>query len=139
MAAATQDLNADENSCAAWIGRFLKARGIDSRIFDSTFSDLDALESYLKTERPPVVGIYSNLMTRSRVQPIHPDHGRWLRRMSTSRTETPRSISVAACAWASASGFPHHILGKICPHCAKRYDSEATFCGHDGSELVSVN
>src|ERR1700686_533196 len=28
----TQDLNADEQSCAAWIGRFLKARGID-RIF----------------------------------------------------------------------------------------------------------
>ncbi|HJZ30382.1 MAG TPA: thiamine pyrophosphate-binding protein [Hyphomicrobiaceae bacterium] len=27
-----QDLNADENSCAAWIARFLKARGID-RIF----------------------------------------------------------------------------------------------------------
>jgi len=28
----TQDLNADENSCAAWIARFLKTRGID-RIF----------------------------------------------------------------------------------------------------------
>ncbi len=28
----TQDLNADEHSCAAWIARFLKARGID-RIF----------------------------------------------------------------------------------------------------------
>ncbi len=28
----TQDLNADEQSCAAWIARFLKARGID-RIF----------------------------------------------------------------------------------------------------------
>ncbi len=28
----TQDLNADERSCAAWIARFLKARGID-RIF----------------------------------------------------------------------------------------------------------
>jgi len=29
---ATQDLNADENSCAAWIARFLKARHID-RVF----------------------------------------------------------------------------------------------------------
>jgi len=28
----TQDLNVDENSCAAWIARFLKARGID-RVF----------------------------------------------------------------------------------------------------------
>jgi acetolactate synthase-1/2/3 large subunit len=31
-AAKVQDLNADEHSCAAWIGRFLKLRGID-RIF----------------------------------------------------------------------------------------------------------
>ncbi len=30
--AATQDLNADTLACAAWIARFLKARGID-RIF----------------------------------------------------------------------------------------------------------
>src|ERR1700760_1761088 len=30
--AATQDLNADTQSCAAWIARFLKARGVD-RIF----------------------------------------------------------------------------------------------------------
>ncbi|MCC6947560.1 MAG: thiamine pyrophosphate-binding protein [Bradyrhizobiaceae bacterium] len=29
---ASQDLNADENSCAAWVARFLRARGID-RIF----------------------------------------------------------------------------------------------------------
>ena len=29
---ATQDLNADALSCAAWMARFLKARGID-RIF----------------------------------------------------------------------------------------------------------
>ncbi|MGH6741486.1 MAG: thiamine pyrophosphate-binding protein, partial [Bradyrhizobium sp.] len=28
----TQDLNRDENACAAWIARFLKARGID-RVF----------------------------------------------------------------------------------------------------------
>src|SRR5215471_6491903 len=50
-----------------YINSHLKARGLDSRIFDSTFSRLDALENYLRTERPPVVGIYSNLMTRSRV------------------------------------------------------------------------
>jgi hypothetical protein len=29
--------------------------------------------------------------------------------------------------------------GKICPVCAARYDLEATFCGRDGSELVTVN
>jgi acetolactate synthase I/II/III large subunit len=32
MATSAEDLNADRNSCAAWIARFLKARGVD-RIF----------------------------------------------------------------------------------------------------------
>jgi acetolactate synthase-1/2/3 large subunit len=32
MAMTTQDLNADHHSCAAWIARFLKERGVD-RIF----------------------------------------------------------------------------------------------------------
>ena len=30
-------------------------------------------------------------------------------------------------------------LGKICPICSRRFESDATFCGRDGSELVSVN
>jgi hypothetical protein len=30
-------------------------------------------------------------------------------------------------------------MGKICPHCSRRYESDATFCGRDGSSLVSVN
>ena len=29
--------------------------------------------------------------------------------------------------------------GKICPVCAAKYGLEATFCGKDGSELVTVN
>jgi hypothetical protein len=29
--------------------------------------------------------------------------------------------------------------GKICPTCGERYESEATFCGKDGTELVPVN
>jgi predicted amidophosphoribosyltransferase len=31
------------------------------------------------------------------------------------------------------------LMGKICPHCSRRYESDATFCGRDGSALVSVN
>jgi predicted amidophosphoribosyltransferase len=31
------------------------------------------------------------------------------------------------------------LLGKICPHCSRRYENDATFCGRDGSALVSVN
>jgi len=30
-------------------------------------------------------------------------------------------------------------MGKICPHCSRRYESDATFCGRDGAALVSVN
>lgn len=29
--------------------------------------------------------------------------------------------------------------GKICPSCARRYDTEALVCGRDGTALVSVN
>ena len=31
------------------------------------------------------------------------------------------------------------MMGKICPHCSRRYESDATFCGRDGASLVSVN
>ena len=30
-------------------------------------------------------------------------------------------------------------MGNICPHCSRRYESDATFCGRDGAALVSVN
>jgi hypothetical protein len=40
----------------------------------------------------------------------------------------------------SAGGAVHfHGDGKICPVCAAKYDLEASFCGRDGSELVTVN
>lgn len=32
-----------------------------------------------------------------------------------------------------------HGDGKICPLCAAKYDLAASFCGHDGAELVAVN
>src|SRR5215216_3314299 len=50
-----------------YINSHLKAHGLDSRVFDTTFARLGDLEAYLARERPPVVGVYSNLMTRSRV------------------------------------------------------------------------
>ena len=36
-------------------------------------------------------------------------------------------------------GIDIELMGKICPHCSRRYESDATFCGRDGSALVSVN
>ena len=50
-----------------YVNSHLKARGVASQIFDTTFARSDELEAYLARERPPVVGIYSNLMTRSNV------------------------------------------------------------------------
>ena len=50
-----------------YVNSHLKAHGVDAHLFDTTFARFDALETYLRTERPPVVGIYSNLMTRTNV------------------------------------------------------------------------
>ncbi len=50
-----------------YLNSHLKARGVASTIFDSTFARFDELESHLRRERPPIVGIYSNLMTRATV------------------------------------------------------------------------
>src|SRR5579859_2777243 len=50
-----------------YVNSHLNARGVESKIFDSTFSRFDELHTYLHTHKPPVVGIYSNLMTRTNV------------------------------------------------------------------------
>jgi radical SAM superfamily enzyme YgiQ (UPF0313 family) len=50
-----------------YVNSHLKARGIASQIFDTTFARFDELETYLQRERPPIVGVYSNLMTRTNV------------------------------------------------------------------------
>jgi anaerobic magnesium-protoporphyrin IX monomethyl ester cyclase len=49
-----------------YISSHLKQRGFDVEVFDTTFSSYDRLREYLQQERPPVVGIYCNLMTRPR-------------------------------------------------------------------------
>src|SRR5205823_10043109 len=53
-----------------YISSHLKARGFATELFDTTFARPDELDAYLRRERPPVVGIYSNLMTRQNVLPI---------------------------------------------------------------------
>jgi radical SAM superfamily enzyme YgiQ (UPF0313 family) len=50
-----------------YISSHLKAQGIATHLLDTTFSRMDEVQSYLERERPPVVGVYSNLMTRSKV------------------------------------------------------------------------
>src|SRR5919206_4235288 len=50
-----------------YVSSHLKARGFDVSVFDTTFARPAELQSYLRKERPPAVGIYSNLMTRREV------------------------------------------------------------------------
>ena len=43
----------------------LRENGFDVDVFDTTFSSRTALFQHLRTERPSVLGIYANLMTRA--------------------------------------------------------------------------
>jgi len=49
------------------ISAYLKARGFRVGVFDTTFRSFFDFTEVLERDRPPVVGIYANLMTRSRV------------------------------------------------------------------------
>jgi anaerobic magnesium-protoporphyrin IX monomethyl ester cyclase len=53
-----------------YICSHLRKKGFDVEVFDSTFSSLQELVKHLQTERPSVLGIYANLMTRKRVVEI---------------------------------------------------------------------
>jgi radical SAM superfamily enzyme YgiQ (UPF0313 family) len=48
----------------------LRRQGFDVDVFDTTFSNREALFQHLRTETPSVVGIYANLMTRGNVVEI---------------------------------------------------------------------
>ena len=50
-----------------YITSHLKSKGFDVRVFDSTFSSWAAYEQYMRHERPPVAGFYTNLMSRPKV------------------------------------------------------------------------
>lgn len=50
-----------------YISSYLKHRGFDVGIFDSTFQSLADFEALVRTQRPPVVGIYTNMMTKRNV------------------------------------------------------------------------
>jgi anaerobic magnesium-protoporphyrin IX monomethyl ester cyclase len=48
----------------------LRMQGFDVDVFDTTFSNREALFNHLRTETPSVIGIYANLMTRGNVVEI---------------------------------------------------------------------
>src|SRR5438067_3526935 len=53
-----------------YISSHLKARGFSVELFDTTFSSKEEFRRYVEERRPPVVGIYTNLMTKLNVLPM---------------------------------------------------------------------
>jgi len=53
-----------------YLSSHLRARGFDVEIYDSTFGSRQELLRLIEAEKPPVVGIYGNLMTRGNVLAI---------------------------------------------------------------------
>lgn len=47
-----------------YLSSYLKSRGFDVRVFDSTFSSLETFGILIARDRPSIVGIYTNLMTK---------------------------------------------------------------------------
>jgi radical SAM superfamily enzyme YgiQ (UPF0313 family) len=50
-----------------YLSAYLKRAGYDAGVHDSTFANLGAFAARVERERPPVVGIYANLMTKFNV------------------------------------------------------------------------
>lgn len=53
-----------------YISSYLKEHAIDNYVFDSTFSSFDNLIDSIKEEKPDIIGIYTNLMTKLNVLKI---------------------------------------------------------------------
>ena len=53
-----------------YISAYLKRRGFDVGVFDATFSSRDEFAAVLARERPPVVGIYCNLLSKLNALPM---------------------------------------------------------------------
>lgn len=50
-----------------FISGYLKKQGFDVGVFDSTFSSMDLFRARITQEKPSVVGIYTNMMTKRNV------------------------------------------------------------------------
>jgi radical SAM superfamily enzyme YgiQ (UPF0313 family) len=50
-----------------YISAYLEEKGIDNEVFDTTFSDFEALKAYILLHKPHYLAIYVNLMTKLNV------------------------------------------------------------------------
>lgn len=53
-----------------YICAYLRSKGFSVDVFDTTFSTMEELARHLQTEKPSLLGIYANLMTRKKVVDI---------------------------------------------------------------------
>ncbi|MBO3699320.1 B12-binding domain-containing radical SAM protein [Roseivirga sp. E12] len=53
-----------------YISAFLNQQEIENKVFDSTFSDMQSLFEQIRTEKPKILAIYANLMTKLNVLEI---------------------------------------------------------------------
>jgi len=53
-----------------YISAYLEEHGYENEVFDSTFSNIETLKEYILKERPGIIGIYTNLMTKLNVLKI---------------------------------------------------------------------
>src|SRR6476469_8289709 len=53
-----------------YISSYLKSRGFAVEVRDNTFSTKEAFHAYIQQARPPVVGIYTNMMTKLNILPM---------------------------------------------------------------------
>jgi anaerobic magnesium-protoporphyrin IX monomethyl ester cyclase len=52
------------------LSAYLKQHGFAVDVFDTTFQGIDALKAHIQQQHPPIVGIYTNLMTRTNILAI---------------------------------------------------------------------
>lgn len=50
-----------------YIAAWLRKNNLDCNVYDSTFSSFENLKTYIDETAPPIIGIYTNLMTRVNV------------------------------------------------------------------------
>lgn len=53
-----------------YLSAYLENNGIENEVFDSTFNSFEILKQYLIKEKPEIIGIYTNLMTKINVLKI---------------------------------------------------------------------
>lgn len=55
-----------------YISSYLKSKAFDVQVFDSTFSSMEKFKALITRERPSIVGIYTNMMTKRNVLEMMP-------------------------------------------------------------------